>query len=179
MEKQLKLINEIKNGISKSITGVAFISIHNHKTKRNEIANCVINVGASYERALKRDLKFLSNLDKSKIAFNSDMELIEKARIELIKELKQPKDKVDTTAFKEILPWAKVHKKTGSVIITGTLRSKAILKESSTTKIHSSPLQMAKRELRRYLKTSQLRNFTITKRNDVIVNHNKLNLKTI
>ena len=52
--------------------------------------NNLINVGASYENAKRKDIETLENLNVTEHSFKSTPDLIEEARVELIKAFLKP-----------------------------------------------------------------------------------------
>lgn len=88
--KVRQVIETLKQATNKSVTGVSFVSIRNYTNKSGETSNNLINIGASYDRAKKRDIEFLENFDTSAHDFKSAPDLIEEARIALIAAFLKP-----------------------------------------------------------------------------------------
>ena len=131
-QKAVAVINTIKKATEKSVTGVSFVSIRNYANKSvfvrikcianksGEVSNNLLNVGASYENAKKKDIEFLQKLNLHEHNFKSDLSLIEEARKELIASLIKPdenRSEGQINAYTNIVKGIKVHNETVGVLL--------------------------------------------------------------
>lgn len=171
--KALQVITNVKQATDKSITGVSFVSIRNYTNKQGEVSNNLINVGASYEKAKQKDIELLENLDATQYTFKSAPDLIEEARVELIKAFLKPdenRSQGQKDAYTNIVPGVKVHNETGVLYIYGYRENKTVLKEGEYKAVKSAPLTIAKNELRKLLRTGNFVNFGIEAGNTIKCN---------
>jgi len=181
-EKAMLVINLIKNAVSKSITGVSFVSIRNYKNAIGEVSNYLINVGIRYEVAKAKDIAFLENIVLSNYVFKSSIELIEKARLILIEAFIKPNEarsngQID--AYTTIFAGVKVHNETGVIYVYGYKESKTIIiqaDEKEPKKDTRSELTKAKDELRKLLKTGKFTQYAIGEGNTIKGNGETLEL---
>lgn len=177
--KVRKVIETLKQATDKSVTGVSFVSIRNYTNKSGETSNNLINIGASYDRAKKRDIEFLENLDASAHDFKSTPDLIEEARIALIAAFLKPdqnRSKGQTDAYTQIVPGLKVHNETGYLYVYGYREQKTVLKAGEYKAVKSAPLTIAKNELRKLLKTGKFTQYSLEIGNEVRANGETLEL---
>jgi len=177
--KAIQVIGMLKNATTKSITGVTFVSIRNYTNSHNEVSNNLINVGASYENAKRKDIELLENLNVFEHNFKSNPELIEEARVELIKAFLAPNEarsKGQTEAYTNIVPGVKVHNQTGVIYVYGYRQNKTILKEGEYKEVKSKPLTIAKNELRKLLRTGKFTQYALEYGNEIKANGDTLEL---
>ena len=186
MEKQVKsnelqVIVSLKKAIDKSVTKVTFVAIRNYENKFGEIANHLINVGASYSKAKERDIQFLKELDinSNEFEFKSDKTLLEQARLELISGFEKPelnRSEAQKDTYTPIIEGVKVHNKTGDIYIFGYRQSKTILQDGNYPIVKSKPLTIAKNELRKLLRTGKYTQYVLSSIGEVRTNGEILEL---
>ena len=172
-QKTLEVINLVKKAVSKSITGVSFFSVKNYTNSSGEISNQLINIGVRYETAKQKDIEFLENINLSEYQFKSPIELIEQAKAELIASLIKPDENRSfgqTNAYTTIFSGVKVHNLSGLLYIYGYSVSKTILKEGVYKSVNSKPLTIAKDELRKLLKSTKYKQFSLEIGNEIKAN---------
>jgi hypothetical protein len=177
--KALQVITNLKKATEKSITGVSFVSIRNYTNKQGETSNNLINVGASYAKAKQKDIEFLENLKASEHTFKSTPELIETARVELIKAFLNPdenRSQGQTDAYTNIVPGVKVHNETGVLYVYGYREQKTILKAGEYKEVKSAALTIAKNELRKLLRTGKFTQYALEIGNEIKANGETLEL---
>jgi hypothetical protein len=177
--KALQVIANVKKATEKSITGVSFVSIRNYENKQGEVSNNLINVGASYAKAKQKDIEFLENLVIADHSFKSPADLIEEARIELIKAFLSPNEalsKGQTDAYTQIVSGVKIHNETGAIYVYGYRENKTILKAGEYKEVKSKPLTIAKNELRKLLRTGKFTQYAIETGNEIRCNGETLEL---
>lgn len=177
--KALAVINLVKNAVSKSITGVSFVSIKNYTNTKGEVSNNLINVGIRYEVAKAKDIEFLENINLNEYTFKSPLALIEEARKELIASFIAPdenRSKGQTDAYTTIFAGVKVHNETGVLYVYGYRESKTVLVEGVYPKVNSRPLTIAKNELRKLLKTGKFTQYALEVGNTIKGNGETLEL---
>ena len=177
--KALQVIATIKGATDKSITGVTFVSIRNYTNSHNEVSNNLVNVGASYENAKRKDIETLENLNVSEHSFKSTPDLIEEARIELIKAFLKPdenRSQGQINAYTQIVPGVKVHNETGVLYVYGYRENKTTLKQGEYKEVKSKPLTIAKNELRKLLRTGKFTQYALEIGNEIKANGNTLEL---
>lgn len=163
-QKALQAVALVSGVISKSPTGVSFFSVKDYTNKDGETSDYVFNVGASYEKAKAKDIEFLRNLDITKRTFKSTSVEIEKARTTLIEAFINPNERISTgqkDAYTSIIPGVKVHNETGYLYLYGYLLSKVVKVKGTYKTVNSSAETIAKNELRKLLRTSKFRQFSI------------------
>lgn len=178
-QKALNVINTIKKATEKSITGVSFVSIRNYTNRYGEISNNLVNVGAKYENAKKKDIEFLENLNISEHQFKSDLSLIEEARKELIAAFLKPdknRSNGQIEAYTNIVPGVKVHNETGVLYIYGYREKKEIIQKGEYPTVNSKPLTIAKDELRKLLRTGKFTQYALEIGNEIRANGDTLEL---
>lgn len=175
----LKVIALVKNTVNNSITGVSFFSIRNYTNTNGETSNQLINVGINYETSKQQDIEFLKNLDIIKLDAKSSKIDLEKARTELILAFEKPNEnqsQAQKDAYTTICSGVKVHNETGKLYIYGYRVNKTILVEGNYKTVKSSPLTIAKNELRSLLKTGKFVNFAIEVGNTLRANGDTIEL---
>ncbi len=173
--KALLVINLLNNAIAKSPTGVSFLSIKNYESGKNDtktivgkIADYVINIGASYEKAKLKDIETLQNLDLVTMAqagkFKSALTLLEQARTELVNAFIKPDENRSAgqiNAYTQIAPGLKVHNENGFLYIYGYKLSENVIRKGERKPTNSKDLTIAKDELRKLLRTNKFTQFSI------------------
>jgi hypothetical protein len=173
--KALNVINLLNNAIAKSPTGVSFLSIKNYESGKNDpkvittkIADYVVNIGASYERAKMNDIKTLRNLDLVAMTaagkFKSPITSLEQARTELIEAFIKPdanRSAGQINAYTQIANGLKVHNENGFLYIYGYKLSENVHRKADRKPTNSRPLTIAKDELRKLLRTNKFTQFSI------------------
>jgi hypothetical protein len=159
-----RVINNLKGTIAKSPTGVGFVSIRGYENRYGEVSNNLINVGASYENAKKKDIEYLENLDLTTIETKTDLVTLEKARTELINSLISP-DKARSNgqknAYTNICTGLKVHNETGDVYVWGFRVKKDVIQKGDYPTVNSRPKTIAKNELRKGMKTAKFTQYKV------------------
>lgn len=171
--KALQVINLVKNAVTKSVTGVSFFSIKNYTNSNGEVSNQLINVGINYETSKQKDIVFLENIDLKAHSFKSEIDVLQQAKTELIAAFIKPNENRSngqTEAYTTIFPGVKVHNQSGLLYIYGYGVNKTVLKEGTYKSVNSSALTIAKNELRKLLKTSNFRQFSLEIGNEIKAN---------
>jgi hypothetical protein len=177
--KATKIISMLNEAVSKSITGLSFVSIRNYTNSSNEVSHNLINIGIRYESAKAKDIEFLQNIDLSSYTFKSEISVLEEAKNELIASFIKPNENRSNgqiDAYTHIVSGLKVHNETGLLYIYGYRENKTILVEGEYKKVNSSPLTIAKNELRRLLKTGKFTQYAIEVGNTINANKQTLEL---
>lgn len=177
--KALEVIKTLKAATDKSITGVSFVSIRNYTNTSGETSNNLINVGASYANAKRKDIETLENLNVAEHSFKSTPELIEEARVALIAAFIAPdkaRSEGQTNAYTQIVPGVKVHNETGQIYIYGYREKKEVLKAGEYKEVKSAPLTIAKNELRKLLRTGKFTQYALEMGNQIKANGDTLEL---
>lgn len=177
--KALQVITNLKKATDNSITGVSFVSIRNYTNANGETSNNLINVGIKYENAKKKDIEFLETLDAKQHTFKSTPELIEEARVELIKAFLKPdanRSQGQIEAYTQIVPGVKVHNETGVLYVYGYREQKTVLKAGEYKEVKSAPLTIAKNELRKLLRTGKFTQYALELGNEIKANGETLEL---
>jgi len=169
-EQALKVINLVQNAIGNSITGVSFFKVNGYRNEYGEIANHLINIGASYENAKKKDIEWLENVDLSQFDWGEDVAVVDEARRILIEAFIAPnkaQSDAQKDAYTHIISGVKVHNQNAHLYIYGyavkTAKgewNKTIIKQADQSKPKGAkPLTRAKNELRWHLRTGQFKMF--------------------
>lgn len=178
--KALQVIKAVTDAITKSVTGVTFLSIKNYTNKEGAVSNYLINVGINYERTKLKDVEFLQNLNTNEHQFKSAKELIEDARHELIASFKKPdiaRSLGQKDAYTVIFDGVKVHNETGQLYVFGFCQQKTVIKEGEPKKpVNSAPKTLAKKELKKLLKTDKFTQFALEMGNTLRLNGQTLEL---
>ena len=178
-DKALSVITTLKQATDKSVTGVSFVSIRNYTNKFGEVANNLINVGASYEKAKQKDIEFLENLNFADYEFNSDLSLLDEARKELIASFIKPdkeRSEGQINAYTHIVKGVKVHNETGVLYVYGYREKKEVLTKGEYPIVKSRPLTIAKDELRKLLRTGKFTQYALEIGNTIRANGETLEL---
>ena len=162
--KVTQLVNVTKKVLN-SPTGVSFVNIKGYESTKNEISNQLINVGASYPNAVSKDIEYLENLDVNTLETSLCKDLLNEARLALIKGLKTPNKKrsdAQKNAYQILTKGIKVHNQNRKLYIYGYLVSKEVVQKGTFKKVNSRPLTIAKNYLRKhYMKSAKFRQFYI------------------
>ena len=153
-----KLIEKLKE-----ITGVSFVSV-TYVNQQNEKHQTLFNVGVDYEKAKLKDIEYLKGLDVSTLNSSVDVELLEEARVELLSSFQTPsKNRSEgiKNAYTHLGAGLKVHNEKGTVFVYGMKVKKVVLEEGDKKEDTRKPLTKAKDTIRKYLKTSQYRQYEI------------------
>jgi len=153
-------------------SGVSFISIKGYcsdESENSEIADVVVNVGASYGNMKDADLITLQGADVSKLASdNFGFAILEQAVKEKIQSIIAPNENRSNgqkDAYINLNPKGtlKYCKSTGSVLIQGTVVRKTVIKEGIFKTTNSRPLTLAKKHIDKVLdlKVAKMRYYKI------------------
>lgn len=178
-EKAANVIVTLQQATEKSVTGVSFVSIRNYTNKYGEVANNLINVGASYEKAKQKDIEFLENLNFADYEFKSDLSLLDEARKALIAAFIKPdenRSEGQINAYTQIVKGVKVHNETGVLYIYGYREKKEVLTKGEYPAVKSRPLTIAKDELRKLLRTGKFTQYALEVGNTIRANGETLEL---
>lgn len=159
----LQVINNLTNALSKSPTGVSFVSIKGYTNSYGEVSNNVVNVGASLTNAKAKDIETLQSLDVT--ALGGDSILLEKARVELINSFIKPNEnrsQGQIDAYTIVAKGIKVHNTTGEIYIFGLRNSKSVVAEGVYPIVNSRPLTIAKNQLKKDLKSNKFTQFKLS-----------------
>lgn len=177
--KALLVIKLVKNAIEKSPTGVTFFSLKNYTNRNGEVSDNTINIGINYEKSKLQDIYFLETIDLTKYEFKSTQNDIVDAKKELIAAFLKPdqnRSNGQTDAYTIITKGVKVHNETGLLYIYGYRVSKRVIKEGVYPVVKSSPLTIAKNELRKLLKTGKFTQYSIEVNNTLTANGETIEL---
>jgi len=170
-------INLVKEALKKSPTGVSFISIKNYTNKDGETSNYLFNIGASYANAVKSDIETLTNLDITQHEFKQDKTIIEQARLELIESLTRPNENISNgqkEAYTTLTRGVKIHNETGYLYLYGYRVNKTVITQGTYKEVKSRPLTLAKKELKKLLKTDKFRQFALQVGNSITTKNDTL-----
>lgn len=159
----LQVINNLTNALSKSPTGVSFVSIKGYTNSYGEVSNNVVNVGASLTNAKTKDIETLQSLDVT--ALGGDSILLEKARVELINSFIKPNENRSNgqiDAYTIVAKGIKVHNESGEIYVFGLRNSKSVVAEGIYPIVNSRPLTLAKNSLKKNLKSSKFTQFKLS-----------------
>jgi glutaminase len=163
------LVNVTKKVLN-SPTGVSFVNIKGYESTKNEISNQLINVGASYPNAVSKDIEYLENLDVNTLETSLCKDLLNEAKLALIKGLKTPnknRSQAQKDAYKILTKGIKVHNENRKLYIYGYLVSKDVIQKGTYQKVNSRPLTIAKRFLKKNMRTAKFRHFIIEMSNSI------------
>jgi hypothetical protein len=153
--------------------GVSFVSIKGYcsdKSGNSEVADVLINVGASYGNMKKSDLSTLEAANVNMlVSENFGKALIEQALAEKIKSIISPSE-TRSNGQKEAYinlnanGTLKYCKETKSVIISGVVVKKTIIQAGEYKEVKSRPLTLAKKHLDKVLdlKLAKIRYYKIS-----------------
>jgi hypothetical protein len=169
--------------------GVSFISIKGYtsdSSDNSEVADLLINVGASYANMKNADLEVLTNASAKELATeNFGVELIQQAIDEKIKSIVSPSEN-RSNAQKEAYVLLNTHgtlklcKETKSVLIMGTVVRKTVRVEGVYKEVKSRPLTLTKRYIDKVLdlKLSKIRYYKLSNINATVkVNGNTIEIE--
>ena len=156
------------------VKGVSFMGI-TYTNKQGEKSRYLVNLGISYGKAKSLDIQTLESMNIATIDTHSldkdAVELLETARIELIKSFKNPneaKSRGQKDAYTIVSNTIKIHNATGNIHIYAMRMKKTILVKGEYPQTQyaysgARPLTRAKNMLRlKYLRTGKYRQFIIT-----------------
>ncbi len=173
MSKTNQLVRVVTKALNESPTGVSFFGVNGYENQNGEVSNFVINIGASYQNAKKKDIVYLENLNVSeeywyKINVDEmDLALFEEARIQLLASLINPnkaQSQAQKDAYTHINSAIKIHNVTDAIYIFGTRVSKHVLVKGDYSNSRTSnprPLTKAKNIIRENMKSTKYRQFKI------------------
>lgn len=175
MEAFLRLAENFNFG------GVSFVSIRGYssdKSENSEVADVIINVGASYENMKVADLATLQGADsKALVTDNFGLALIEQAIAEKIQSIVKPSEarsSGQTEAYVALnkAGTIKLCKATRSILISGSVIKKTVLKAGVFKSVNSKPLTLAKKHIEKVLdlKLAKLRYYKLANIGKVKVN---------
>lgn len=153
--------------------GVSFVSLRGYssdKSGNTEICDVLINVGVSYANMKKSDLAVLQSASAADLANdNFGQAIIEQAIAEKIQSIVSPSE-ARSNGQKEAYinlnasGTLKYCKETKSVIISGTVVKKTIIKAGEYKEVKSRPLTLAKKHLDKVLdlKLAKIRYYKIS-----------------
>ena len=187
-ENVLSIISNVQNAVAKSPTGVSFLSIKNYESGKtnakclvSKIADYVVNIGASYEKAKAKDIATLQalNITDAKYSFKSDAVTLELARVELINSFIKPNENRSNgqiDAYTTICSGLKVHNVTGLLYIYGYKLSEKVSQKGEYLPTKSAALTIAKDELRKLLRTGKFTQYSLAVGNEIKTNGNTIEL---
>lgn len=176
MDAVTKLI-EATNGVS----GVSFVSIKGYssdKSENTELANHVINIGASYQNMLNKDAVTLDNINLDNIDVNNyNYDTVDTANLSLdaykqavkdmlptaLAEMQAPKAKKDTSADIWLNKALVFNLNTLRLSIFGQSMTKETVIKGDLKKVKSAPKTIAKKLIEKACKsrTAAIRRFTL------------------
>lgn len=171
----LKVINALTSALAKSPTGVSFVSIKGYTNSYGEVANNVVNVGASLSKAKAKDVETLQALDVTTLG--GDSILLEKARVELINSFISPdavRSQAQIDAYTTVANGIKVHNETGEIYIFGLRTSKTVIEQGVYPIVNSRPLTLAKNQLKKDLKSSKFTQYKLSSTSTIKMNGEEL-----
>jgi hypothetical protein len=166
--------------------GVSFVSIKGYcsdSSENSEIADVLINVGASYANMKASDLETLQSAKATELVTeNFGIGLIEQALTEKIQSIVKPSEN-HSNGQKEAYVnlnstgTLKLCKENKNVLISGVVVRKTVIREGIFKEVKSRPLTLAKKHIEKTLdlKTSKIRYYKISN----IVNSVKVSGNTI
>lgn len=163
------------------IGGVSFVSLKGYssdKSGNTEVADQLVNIGASYSNMIKKDDDIYGNFDLSKVDVNKfNYDTIDTAKLSLdefknevtkmlpiaLEELKQPKKKKDTSNDIWLNKALVFNLNTLSLSIFGQSVNKTVKTDGTYKVVKSSPKTVAKRLIEKQAtsRTASLRRFKI------------------
>jgi hypothetical protein len=175
--KQIEALIEATNGIN----GVSFVSLKGYssdKSGNTEVADQLVNIGASYANMLTKDVNIYANFDLSKVDVNKfNYETIDTGKLTLeqfkqavkealpiaLSELNQPKAKKDTSADIWLNKALVFNLNTMRLSVFGQSINKVVETKGTFKVVKSAPKTVAKRLIEKQArgKAQMLRRFTI------------------
>ena len=154
-------------------SGVSFVSIKGYcsdKSDNSEVADLLINIGASYAKMRVADLDTLKKADLSELVNdNFGLAIIEQALEEKITSIIKPSEnrsngQKDAYVNLNKSGTLKLCKETKSVLISGVIVRKTIIKEGIYKEVNSRPLTLAKKHIDKVLdlKMAKIRFYKIS-----------------
>jgi hypothetical protein len=159
-----RIIAVVSRALNSTPNGVSFFAINGYINSVGEKANYTINIGAKYSNAKKKDIEYVKNLDVSTLDTDMDIELLEKARVQLLSSLENPnarQSQAQADAYTKINDAVKIHNESGAIMIYGMKVSKNILVEGTYSETKSRPLTIAKNIIRKGMKTTKYRQYKV------------------
>lgn len=178
-----KVIKKLNEAVKNSPTGVSFARINGYTNSSGEKANVTINIGVNYGNVKQKDLEYLQDLDVTTLVREADeekelialdKELLTEAKEALLKSQTAPsknQSKAQTDAYTRIegAPQLKVHNETGKIYLEGYQVSKNILVEGEYKKVNSRPLTIAKKEIKKGMRVSKIRQYKLDEINNLSI----------
>jgi hypothetical protein len=170
--------------VTNAITGVSFVSIRGYKNSSGEVANHLINIGATLKGARAKDLIELKKINLKEFilkTFNDinrpdySLELLQKAYIEVYNSLvpingknydgttkvQSTRSFAQTDAYEVINPNIKVHKEYNRLYIYGLRVSKVVLVPGTYNSVNSRTKTLVKNRLKKDFKSEKFRNYIV------------------
>lgn len=152
-----------------------FVAIKGYQNQEGEVSNYLINTGVKYANLVKKDIEFLKNL-------KTENELSEKARLELLTALEKNRNEETASAgslaqkdaYTYLTPSLRICIANNTLQIVGYREQKTVLVEGVYPVVNSRPLTIEKNKIRRNLKTSKFRPFTLGKMEGINMNGLKI-----
>lgn len=160
--EQKEVVEIIKKSLASGCKFVSFV----YRTKgTHELARHTIALGVNLERVYKRDRSILSG----KLAHLSGLQ--ETAAREMLASLNDSlKNGIGNNAnytqkdiYDNIGKGVKIHRESGEIEIYGFSHRKEVLEDGEYKKVNSSAITLAKKEIKKSLKTSKFRQFSLSK----------------
>lgn len=159
----MKNLNELTNFLN-SIKGCRFAAIKGYTNKSGEVADIVINLGASYGNAKEKDIEYLRTLDVTKLDTTIDVETLEQARIELLNSMIKPSEvrsAAQSDAYLTINQALKIHKDSLAIFVYGYCENKKVITKGEYKEVKSKPLTIAKNLIKKELRTGKFRQYEL------------------
>ena len=165
MNQSNAIITKVTKALNSTPNGVTFFGIKNYTNSYGEVSNVVINIGASFDNAKKKDIVYLESLDVNTI-INSDIDktLLEQARTALLQSLVNPNENrsnAQIDAYTRINNAIKVHNENGTIYIFGFSVNKEVLVEGVYPIVNSRPLTIAKQAIQKGMKSTKYRMYKV------------------
>lgn len=156
-------MNEELNKNLRNIAGVSFVSV-TYVNQLNEKHQTTFNVGVDYQKAKEKDIEFLKQLDVSTLKSSLPDELLEEARVALLKNFQKPsktRSEGIKNAYTHLGSGLKVHNESQKVFVYGMKISKKVIEKGIEKEDTRRELTKAKDAIRSLLKSTQYRQFEI------------------
>ena len=166
------------------INGVSFVSIKGYTNSHGEVANHLVNIGASLDNAKAKDLKDLKELDIEKFYMNNapkndkmTLELFKKAYINVYNSLvpiggklyegtvkvQNERSKAQINAYTVINSSVKVHNEFEQLYMFGLKVRKEILIKGIYPVVNSRPLTIAQNIIKKGMKHTKFGMYIVEK----------------
>ncbi len=169
-----------------------FISVLGYTNKKGEVANHVINIGAKYENAQKRDVttltRYISELTSVEgYGATSEQATHLRAANELLASVIKNQDPATRSTQSEAqrdtyttLGNLRIHNGTGEIYVAGFAVGKKILEAGEYKEVNSGPVVVQKNAITKALNlsTAKRRQFIIGNVQEIAINGNRLVLGT-